>query len=94
MCQGCEVLNWHHLHGILPELKQLWDPSSPTWKRPPASRSGVLRFGLRRSLRMRSKGRFCWIGNKGAIQMVDRSDGSVFAQTTAADGTDGYYPLW
>ena len=35
----------------------------------------------------------CWIGNKGAIQMVDRSDGSVFAQTTAADGTDGYYSL-
>ena len=25
--------------------------------------------------------------------MVDRSDGSVFAQTTAADGTDGYYSL-
>ena len=35
----------------------------------------------------------CWIGNKGAIQMVDRSDGSVFARPRRRTGTDGYYSL-
>ena len=97
--KAAEVLNF----GIIStessqNLKQFVRiPSSPTWKRPPASEAqGVLRFGLRRD---RSRGcaskrlDLCWIGNKGAIQMVDRSDGSVFAQTTAADGTDGYYSL-
>ena len=32
-----------------------------------------------------------WIGNKGAMVMVDRANGEVFAQTTAPDGSKGYY---
>lgn len=34
---------------------------------------------------------FAWIGNKGAIEMVDRSGGEVFAQVVGKDGTHGYY---
>jgi phosphonate transport system substrate-binding protein len=34
-----------------------------------------------------------WYGNKSAIEAVDRADGEVFAQTTGADGSLGYYSL-
>lgn len=34
---------------------------------------------------------FAWTGNKGAIEMVDRAGGEVFAQVIAADGSNGYY---
>lgn len=34
---------------------------------------------------------FSWIGNKGAIEMVDRAGGEVFAQVVAKDGSNGYY---
>jgi len=32
-----------------------------------------------------------WLGNKSAIEAVDRSGGEVFAQMVNADGTEGYY---
>ena len=32
-----------------------------------------------------------WVGNKGAMVMVDRAGGEVFAQTTDTDGNDGYW---
>ena len=32
-----------------------------------------------------------WVGNKGAMVMVDRAGGAVFAQTTDTDGNDGYW---
>ncbi|SDX31218.1 phosphonate transport system substrate-binding protein [Pseudomonas syringae] len=34
-----------------------------------------------------------WVGNKAAIEAVDRSNGEVFAQTAAADGAPGYWSL-
>jgi phosphonate transport system substrate-binding protein len=34
-----------------------------------------------------------WLGNKGAIEAVDRSNGEVFAQTSAANGAAGYWSL-
>ncbi|RRV04511.1 phosphonate ABC transporter substrate-binding protein [Pseudomonas sp. v388] len=34
-----------------------------------------------------------WLGNKAAIEAVDRSNGEIFAQTTAPNGTSGYYSL-
>jgi phosphonate transport system substrate-binding protein len=34
-----------------------------------------------------------WLGNKAAIEAVDRSNGEIFAQTTAANGSAGYYSL-
>ena len=32
-----------------------------------------------------------WFGNKSAIEAVDRSGGEVFAQTSKANGSQGYY---
>ncbi len=32
-----------------------------------------------------------WVGNKGAMVMVDRAGGEVFAQTVDTDGNDGYW---
>lgn len=32
-----------------------------------------------------------WFGNKSGMEAVDRSAGEVFAQTSKADGTQGYY---
>lgn len=37
------------------------------------------------------KVQLAWYGNKSAMEAVDRANGEVFLQTTAADGTDGYY---
>jgi phosphonate transport system substrate-binding protein len=34
-----------------------------------------------------------WYGNKSAMEAVDRAGGEVFAQTVAADGSQGYYSL-
>ena len=34
-----------------------------------------------------------WVGNKGAMVMVDRANGAVFAQTTDTDGNAGYWSL-
>lgn len=34
-----------------------------------------------------------WYGNKSAMEAVDRAGGQVFAQTVAADGSQGYYSL-
>ena len=32
-----------------------------------------------------------WLGNKSAMEAVDRANGEVFAQMVNADGTQGYY---
>jgi phosphonate transport system substrate-binding protein len=40
-----------------------------------------------------NKVQVAWFGNKSAMEAVDRSDGEVFAQTIAADGSAGYYSL-
>ncbi|MEE3509025.1 phosphonate ABC transporter substrate-binding protein [Pseudomonas sp. 10C3] len=34
-----------------------------------------------------------WLGNKGAMEAVDRSSGEIFAQTAAANGAAGYWSL-
>lgn len=34
-----------------------------------------------------------WLGNKAAIEAVDRSNGEIFAQTAAANGAAGYWSL-
>ncbi|MDR3155099.1 MAG: phosphonate ABC transporter substrate-binding protein [Deltaproteobacteria bacterium] len=39
------------------------------------------------------KVQLAWYGNKSAIEAVDRADGEVFAQTVAADGSEGYYSV-
>jgi phosphonate transport system substrate-binding protein len=40
-----------------------------------------------------NKVQVAWFGNKSAMEAVDRSDGEIFAQTIAADGSAGYYSL-
>ncbi len=34
-----------------------------------------------------------WLGNKAAVEAVDRAGGEVFAQTVALNGADGYWSL-
>ncbi|KFE45331.1 phosphonate transport system substrate-binding protein [Pseudomonas congelans] len=34
-----------------------------------------------------------WLGNKAAMEAVDRSNGEIFAQTSAANGDAGYWSL-
>ena len=34
-----------------------------------------------------------WLGNKAAMEAVDRSNGEIFAQTSAANGAAGYWSL-
>lgn len=38
-----------------------------------------------------NKVQLAWMGNKSAMEAVDRSNGEVFAQMVNADGTQGYY---
>lgn len=40
-----------------------------------------------------NKVQIAWYGNASAIQAVDRADGEVFVQTTAKDGSPGYWSL-
>ncbi|MBN4664538.1 phosphonate ABC transporter substrate-binding protein [Pandoraea nosoerga] len=40
-----------------------------------------------------NKVQLAWMGNKGAMEAVDRSQGEVFAKIVYADGTEGYYSL-
>ncbi|MBC3908492.1 phosphonate ABC transporter substrate-binding protein [Undibacterium umbellatum] len=40
-----------------------------------------------------NKVQFAWVGNKSAIEAVDRANSEVFAQTVNADGTLGYYSM-
>jgi len=40
-----------------------------------------------------NKVQFAWVGNKSAIEAVDRAGAEVFAQTVNADGTLGYYSM-
>lgn len=38
-----------------------------------------------------NKVQVAWLGNKSAIEAVDRANGEVFAQMVNSDGTQGYY---
>lgn len=40
-----------------------------------------------------NKVQFAWLGNKSAIEAVDRANAEVFAQMVNADGTVGYYSM-
>lgn len=92
-----EVLNFGVISTESPQnLKQLWDPFLADMEKATGFRVRTLfasdYAGIIEGMRFKRVD-LCWIGNKGAIQMVDRSDGSVFAQTTTADDTGGYYSL-
>jgi len=38
-----------------------------------------------------NKVQVAWLGNKSAMEAVDRANAEVFAQMVSADGTQGYY---
>jgi phosphonate transport system substrate-binding protein len=38
-----------------------------------------------------NKVQFAWLGNKSAVEAVERANGDIFAQTINADGSRGYY---
>lgn len=40
-----------------------------------------------------NKVQLAWMGNKGAMEAVDRSNGEIFAKVMYADGSEGYYSL-
>src|SRR3546814_21048962 len=40
-----------------------------------------------------NKVQVAWFGNASAMQAVDRADGEIFVQTTASDGSPGYWSL-
>jgi phosphonate transport system substrate-binding protein len=40
-----------------------------------------------------NKTQFAWLGNKAAIEAVDRASGEVFAHTVNTDGSLGYYSV-
>ena len=46
--------------------------------------------GLIEAMRF-NKMQVAWLGNKSAMEAVDRANGEVFAQMVNADGTQGYY---
>jgi phosphonate transport system substrate-binding protein len=40
-----------------------------------------------------NKVQVAWLGNKSAMEAVDRSNGEIFAHTVNADGSQGYYSM-
>lgn len=75
-------------------LKQIWDPFlddmskkmglpvKPFFASDYAGVIEAMRFG---------KVDVAWVGNKAAMEAVDRANGEIFVQTVNIDGTEGYY---
>lgn len=75
-------------------LKQDWAPLIEDMKR--QTGFNVTAFfapdyaGIIEGMRF-NKVQIAWLGNKSAMEAVDRANGEVFAQMVNADGTQGYY---
>ena len=75
-------------------LKQAWQPFVDDLNK--ATGLKVTAFfasdyaGIIEAMRF-NKVQFAWMGNKAAIEAVDRADAEVFAQLVYADGSLGYY---
>ncbi len=75
-------------------LRQIWDPLlddmsaktgikfKPFFATDYAGVIEAMRFG---------KVDIAWVGNKAAMEAVDRANAEIFIQTVNADGTEGYY---
>ncbi|MGN2437106.1 phosphonate ABC transporter substrate-binding protein [Pseudomonas syringae] len=77
-------------------LKSIWQPflddmSKKTGLKVNASFASDY-AGLIQGMRF-NKVDVAWLGNKAALEAVDRSNGEIFAQTAAADGSAGYWSL-
>lgn len=75
-------------------LKQDWEPLIADMKK--QTGFNVTAFfapdyaGIIEGMRF-NKVQVAWLGNKAAVEAVDRANGEVFAQMVNADGTQGYY---
>ncbi len=75
-------------------LKKMWDPFIADMEK--ATGMKVNAFfasdyaGVIEGMRFK-KVQLAWYGNKSAMEAVDRAEGEVFAQTTAANGDAGYW---
>lgn len=75
-------------------LKQDWEPLIADMKK--QTGFNVTAFfapdyaGIIEGMRF-NKVHIAWLGNKSAMEAVDRANGEVFAQMVNADGTQGYY---
>ncbi|MEA9976499.1 MULTISPECIES: phosphonate ABC transporter substrate-binding protein [unclassified Pseudomonas] len=77
-------------------LKSIWQPflddmSKKTGQKVNATFASDY-AGLIQGMRF-NKVDIAWLGNKGAMEAVDRSNGEIFAQTAAANGAAGYWSL-
>lgn len=77
-------------------LRSAWQPLLDDMQK--ATGLGIKAFfttdyaGLIEAMRF-NKVQVAWMGNKSAMEAVDRSNGEVFAKTVGKDGTEGYYSL-
>ncbi len=75
-------------------LKQDWEPLIADMKK--QTGFNVTAFfapdyaGIIEGMRF-NKVQVAWLGNKSAMEAVDRANGEIFAQMVNADGTQGYY---
>ncbi|KFX70131.1 alkylphosphonate ABC transporter substrate-binding protein [Pseudomonas taeanensis MS-3] len=77
-------------------LKTLWDPFLADMSQQTGLKINAFfapdYAGIIQGMRF-DKVDVAWYGNKAAMEAVDRAGGEIFAQTVAADGTQGYYSL-
>lgn len=75
-------------------LKKMWDPFLADMQKSTGLKVNAFfasdYAGVIEGMRFK-KVQLAWFGNKSAMEAVDRSDGEVFAQTTAANGDAGYW---
>ncbi|RJG09908.1 phosphonate ABC transporter substrate-binding protein [Pseudomonas cavernicola] len=77
-------------------LKTLWDPFLADMSKQTGLKINAFfapdYAGIIQGMRF-DKVDIAWYGNKAAMEAVDRANGEIFAQTVAANGTQGYYSL-
>lgn len=77
-------------------LKSMWDPFLADMGKQTGTKINAFfapdYAGVIQAMRF-DKVDVAWYGNKSAMEAVDRAGGEIFAQTVAADGSQGYYSL-
>jgi len=95
--QAAEELNF----GIIStessqNLKAMWDPFLADMSKQTGVKINAFfapdYAGIIQGMRF-DKVDVAWYGNKSAMEAVDRAGGEIFAQTVAANGSQGYYSL-
>lgn len=95
--QAAEELNF----GIIStessqNLKAMWDPFLADMSKQTGIKINAFfapdYAGIIQGMRF-DKVDVAWYGNKSAMEAVDRAGGEIFAQTVAANGSQGYYSL-